>query len=325
MALGLLDIEKNVATYLTELEDHDEGKVKIRDILGHQAGLIPYIEYWSRAMLGNRRDELEFDPTYFSYQPRKEYNIQVSQNIFAINHIFDTIWQWTLEKDISKKTSPSGKHKYNYSDVGFYILQAIVERLTQENMASFLKTHFYKPLNLRTLTYRPLEHFTLSEIAPTEYDLLFRMGLVKGHVHDPGAALKGGIAGHAGLFSTSVDIATLLQMNLQNGYYGGNYYLHSGIIRKYTRYNFLNNNSRRGLGWDKPSFNPENYTPTCPETSKQTFGHTGFTGTCAWVDPANNLIYIFLSNRTFPSAANKKLIRDRVRKNIHSLIYKALI
>lgn len=333
----LLNIDSNVETYLPNLKDHDEGTVQIRQVLGHQAGLIPFIQYWLYTMKGGlifknsrRKPTLKdisnrkLNPTYLSRKSKAGYNTLVADNLYALDDIFDSMWRWTLEVDLADLKGRKN-HKYVYSDVDFYILQAIVERIAQQSLDLFLNTHFYRPLNLRHLGYLPRERFKLAQIVPTENDIYFRKQLVHGYVHDPGAALRGGVSGHAGLFGNTLDVAILLQMNLQQGYYGGRFYYPHDIISQYSKYHFADNESRRGLGWDKSGLDQKSYSPTAPEAPKETFGHTGFTGTCAWVDPKNKLIYVFLSNRIHLVAENKALLKLKIRRRIQSVIYQAFI
>ncbi len=184
-----------------------------------------------------------------------------------------------------------------------------------------MEQNFYAPLGLQTLTYRPLCKFSQLRIAPTEEDKLFRNTLVRGTVHDEGAALCGGVAGHAGLFSNAHDLAVLMQMNLQDGYYGGTRYLQPGTVARFSTRQF--NDSRRGLGWDKPEYRRDG-GPTAPEASYQSYGHLGFTGTSVWVDPKYELVYVFLSNRVHPDARNTKLLTEGIRTKIQSVVYRAM-
>ena len=172
------------------------------------------------------------------------------------------------------------------------------------------------------MTYHPLKKFPQQRIVPTEDDREFRKKLLQGYVHDPGAAMIGGVSGHAGLFSNANDLAIMMQMLLNKGEYGGETYLNSETIKLFTsRYD---NGSRRGLGFDKPELDPKKISPTCPSASSATFGHTGFTGTCAWVDPKYNMVYVFLSNRIHPSAKNRKLVKHDIRTRIQQVVYDAV-
>ena len=181
---------------------------------------------------------------------------------------------------------------------------------------------FYKPLGAATLTYNPLEKFSRDRITPTENDMHFRKKLVHGTVHDPGAAMLGGVAGHAGLFSNANDLAKMFQMYLNGGEYGGERYIEKHILDEFTKVQFPEEDNRRGAGFDKPT--GESSGPTCQHVGMSSFGHSGFTGTIVWADPEKELLYIFLSNRVYPDAENKKLIRMNIRTDIQKAIYEAM-
>jgi CubicO group peptidase (beta-lactamase class C family) len=205
--------------------------------------------------------------------------------------------------------------------MGFYILKKLTETHLNQPMEQFLEQNFYQPLGLSTMTYLPLCKFPMDRIAPTEVDNYFRNTLICGTVHDQGAAMFGGIAGHAGIFSNATDLAILAQMNLQDGYYGGTRYLQEGTIQKFTTQQSSPN--RRGLGWDKPERNGK-INPASRFASAKSFGHTGFTGTAVWVDPEFDLVYVFLSNRIHPKANNNKLNKSNIRTRIQDAIYESM-
>jgi CubicO group peptidase (beta-lactamase class C family) len=205
--------------------------------------------------------------------------------------------------------------------MGFYILQHLAEKILNQPIEDFLAQNLYEPLGATTLGYLPLNRFPAKQIAPTEDDRSFRGRLLVGTVHDQGAAMQGGVAGHAGLFSDAADLAKLGQMLLQEGYYGGTQYYKPETVRLFTAKQF--DTSRRGLGWDKPVRSEWN-SPTGIYASPKTFGHTGFTGTCIWVDPEFNLVYIFLSNRVYPDMTNNKLLSANIRSRIQDVIYESI-
>lgn len=179
-------------------------------------------------------------------------------------------------------------------------------------------------MGMSSTTFRPRRKFELNKIVPTENDKYFRMQLLHGDVHDPGAAMLGGVSGHAGLFSNSTDLAKLMYMLLQNGYYGGEKYLDSTIINEFTKSQFPLNLNRRGIGFDKPPFVYEKDGPVCKSASEKSYGHSGYTGTYVWADPEEDLIYVFLSNRIHPDANNTKILDLNIRTNLHQAIYDAL-
>ncbi len=313
---GLVDLDKPIVTYLEDLKGSNKENMTLRNILTHQAGLTPYIPFWK-----NTINSLGLNAGLYSLSPVPEYNLQVATGLYAVNAMQDSIWQWIKKSNLIPLKKGEKKYEYKYSDVGYYIMQRIAEKKLNQPMNDFLAQNFYEPLGLTTMTYLPLCKFPVERIAPTEFDNYFRNSLVCGMVHDQGAAMFGGIAGHAGVFSNARDLATLMQMNLQDGSYGGRTYLANGTVGRFSKRQFKEN--RRGLGWDKPSLD-EFYGPTSNKVSPATFGHTGFTGTAAWVDPEFELVYIFLSNRIHPDANNTKLIRFNTRTRIQDEIYKSI-
>jgi CubicO group peptidase (beta-lactamase class C family) len=206
--------------------------------------------------------------------------------------------------------------------LGFYLLSKIIHRLAGEPLDEYARKTFYSPLGLSNTAFTPWQHFPDERIVPTEIDTIFRKQTIHGYVHDPGAALLGGVSGHAGLFSNATDLTILFQMLLNKGSYGGKRYLSPSTVEMFTRTHLENN--RRGLGFDKPDTDTTKTGPTAKSASPDTFGHTGFTGTCAWADPKHNLIYVFLSNRTYPYATNNKLAQENIRTRIMQVVYDAI-
>ncbi|EMR01276.1 glycoside hydrolase family 3 N-terminal domain-containing protein [Cesiribacter andamanensis] len=313
---GLIDLDQPIVTYLEDLKGTNKAALTLREILAHQAGLVPYIPFWKYTLNGTALNTAFYSPT-----PMPDYSLQVAGNIFTSRSMQDSIWQWIKKSDLQPKPKGKKTWEYKYSDVGYYIMQRIAEKILNQPMADFLAQNLYDPLGLETMTYLPLSKYSLDRIAPTEQDTYFRNSLVAGMVHDQGAAMMGGIAGHAGLFSNATDLAVLMQMQLQDGEYGGKRYYSPGTIARFAQTQYKGN--RRGLGWDKPELNTA-HGPTSNFASPRTFGHTGFTGTAAWVDPEFDLVYIFLSNRIHPDANNTKLIRFGTRTRIMDEVYKAM-
>lgn len=301
--------------YLPELKGTNKENLIIAEILVHQAGLQPFIPYWKRTM-----KNLEIKELYYCDERDQWFNTEVVPGLYAMKSMEDTLWKWVIQSDLMDRNKKGG-FDYKYSDLGFYILKKLVERVLQEPLDQFLERRFYQPLGLERFCFQPKRYFTESEIAPTEEDTLFRRSLVRGNVHDPGAAMFGGVAGHAGLFGNALSLGILMQMNLNYGYYGGKYF-HLPQTVPYFSQRFFSRN-RRGLGWDKPYLWTKD-GPTSQYCSPETFGHTGFTGTCVWADPKYKLIFVFLSNRVYPDAENSKLIKNNVRPRIHDLVYQAL-
>jgi CubicO group peptidase (beta-lactamase class C family) len=313
---GMIDLDKKASYYLPEFNNTNKEDLVIRDILTHQAGLIPFIPYWKKTI-----DSAGFNATFYSSTRSDLFCNEVVPGVYSISSMEDSLWKWTIESNLLKKNKKTKQYDYQYSDLGFYIMKRICEKQLNQPIDEFLAQNFYRPLGLSTMTYKPLGKISIDQIAPTEDDKLFRRSLVRGCVHDPGAAMFGGVAGHAGLFSNALDLAVLMQMNLQQGYYGGEKFFLPSTVGEFSKRQFDKN--RRGLGWDKPD--PDGNGPTSDYASPNTFGHTGFTGTAVWIDPDQNLVYVFLSNRVYPDAGNTKLIKNNIRTKIHDVIYESIL
>lgn len=304
-----IDVNGSLGAYLDLPETSDKKDLNLKEILSHQAGLEAWIPFYMKTLSPEKKP----NPNLYSNVQDDYYCIKVTDNLFICQNYVDTIF---MTIDGSKL---SNNKKYKYSDLGFYLFKEMIEKIEQKDLSLLVDEVFYKPLGLTTMTYIPKERFSSSRIVPTEVDNLFRGTTIRGDVHDQGAALLGGVGGHAGLFSNANDLAIFMQMLLNKGSYGGIKYLDQSTVEYFTKAHFPNN--RRGLGFDKPT-GEENIGPTSISASSKSFGHSGFTGTLAWADPENNLVYIFLSNRVHPDANNKKLITDNVRSAIQEEAYK---
>lgn len=312
---GLLDIYKKASYYLPELEGTNKKDLIVKDILTHQAGLIPFIPFWVQTV----KDSILM-PQYYSREKSDAYPLQIAPHVFGIKSLPDSLWKWSLKSQLRPKIART-PYTYTYSDIGLYIMHHINEKLINQPQHEFLRQNVYDPLGASSMGYLPLERFNVTRIVPTENDKLFRRELLAGTVHDEGAAMLGGLAGHAGNFSTANDLLKLGQMLLQKGYYGGTQYYKPETVDYFTARQF--DTSRRGLGWDKP-IQSEWSSPTSLLSSPKTFGHTGFTGTCLWIDPEFDLVYIFLSNRVYPTRNNNKLSSLNIRSRIQDVIYQSV-
>lgn len=309
---GKLKLDKTIGDYLSWTEGSNKANLKIRDLLLHQAGMKSWIPFYKETLdeKGNLREDL------YSKTSDKEKSIEVSKNLYLRNDYKDSIWNRIL-------TSPlENKGKYVYSDLDYYFLAAIVEKIAGESIDKYVDDEFYKPLGLKHITYQPLKKFKESQIAPTENDLVFRHQQISAYVHDQGAAMLGGVAGHAGVFASATDVAAIFQMLLQKGTYGGQRYFKKETVEKFTAYNTAL--SRRGLGFDKPAADKDDAGPAGNRCSASAFGHQGFTGTCAWADPATGIVFVFLSNRVQPSADNNNINKMSVRTIAQDYIYESL-
>lgn len=312
---GLLDLHKKLGDYLPWVAHTNKANLIIEDILLHQAGLKAFIPFYTEAINVAGKPK----PGLFKPMPDDTFNIPVADTMYMRKD-----WEDTIKERILK--SPLGeKNKYVYSDNDFIFLGKIVEQLTGTTLDKYVAQTFYQPMQMTGTGFLPKGSHSLSNIAPTEREKIFRSQQLRGTVHDPGAAMFGGVAGHAGLFSDAYDLAMLYQMLLNGGTFNGKQYLHKATIDLFTAYH--SSVSRRGYGFDKPekdnATRPDPYP--CKYASPQTFGHTGYTGTCVWVDPAYNLVYIFLSNRVYPDGGTNTRLSDlKIRGSIQDVLYKAM-
>ena len=256
----------------------------------------------------------------FKTQPSEQFQIRISKNLYARND-FDKI----VIDDIAKSPLLS-KKEYVYSDLGMGLFRFVTERLTKESFPAYLNQEFYKPLGAVSTGFRPYERFPVAQIAPTENDNYFRNELLQGYVHDEMAAVLGGVSGNAGLFSTANDLAKLMQMYLQKGYYGGKQYILPETIEEFTKVQFPGSNNRRALGFDKPNPGIKDQPNKFPaaDASPESYGHTGFTGTFEWMDPQNQLLVIFLSNRVYPTRSHSAISDLSIRPAIQQAAYDAI-
>lgn len=307
-----IDLREKLSFYLPELEKTNKSRITIQEVLLHQAGLKAFIPLFESTRFGSE----QLNPYYFSADTSLPGYLKISDNLAVNPVIKDSVFAW-VEKSALGGTPGS---KYVYSDLGLLLLQKLVERVSGRNLDAFVGVNIYQPMGLHNLMYNVFQQKPKDLVAPTEISGDFRKTPVQGTVHDPNAALLGGVAGHAGLFSNAWDLARLMQMNLNGGSYDDRQFFSKETIDYFTK-----NQSRishRGLGWNKPS-GPGDGTVS-QYASERTYGHTGFTGTCVWVDPEEELIFVFLSNRVYPSASNQKLIRNKTRQRIHDVAYKAI-
>ena len=263
---------------------------------------------------------------YLDTTDKKDITIRQVMSHQARLKAFDSYWQQTADRDsilLLVANSPlNDKDGYLYSDLGFMLLSDVVSRVSGQPLDQFCAEHFYRPMGLRHTTFLPIQNgIGTAFMAPTELDTLRGGGVVCGEVHDPNAYAMGGVSGHAGLFSTAEEVAQLMQMLLDGGVYQGKRYLTEETVNLFTSRHFAKQGNRRALGFDKQLFTPSKSGQTCPEASQASYGHTGFTGTMLWVDPDYDLVYVFLSNRTYPSSADNKLAKMNIRTDIQSVIY----
>lgn len=309
---GKLDLNKTVGHYLPWTAGSDKERLVIKDLLLHQAGLKSWIPFYTSTIDSTRT------PDYNIYRSKPDvvYNVPVAKDLYMKKDYKDTIWKTILTVPLENKG------RYVYSDLDFYFLAAIVEKITGKTIDKYVDEQFYQPMGLKRITYNPLAKHPASIIPPTENDMAFRMQTIRGYVHDQGAAMLGGVAGHAGLFANAWDVAAVFQMLLQGGTYNGKRFFKKETVGYFTAYN--SRLSRRGLGFDKPEGDANDAGPTGERSSGYTFGHQGFTGTCAWADPESGVVFVFLSNRVNPSAENKRINSQSTRTVTQDYIYESL-
>jgi beta-glucosidase-like glycosyl hydrolase/CubicO group peptidase (beta-lactamase class C family) len=308
-----IKLDEHLCYYLPYLEGSNKQNIVIREMLTHQAGLKDWIPFWQKTV--NK------DGTYkegiYNKTSNDVYTLQVAKDLYINKFYVDTIYKRIVESPVKDAG------KYLYSDLGYYFLKQIIEKQTSMKENEYVQKSFYAPLGLATMGYNPTEKFELNKIVPTEFDAKFRKQLVHGFVHDQGAAMMGGVGGHAGLFSNANDLAVMMQLFMNKGEYGGVRYFDTATVSEFTKCQYCTDN-RRALGFDKPETNPEKNSPVCGCVSYLSFGHAGFTGTLAWADPASDLIYIFLSNRVYPDADDNKLAKSGIRTKIQEVIYEVV-
>jgi beta-glucosidase-like glycosyl hydrolase/CubicO group peptidase (beta-lactamase class C family) len=309
-----IDLDKTLSNYIELADTSDKKNLKIREILAHQSGLAAWIPFYIETLEedGSLRDTL-YSSTYSD-----TFSVRVADNIYLHREYPDSIMERILVSELKEK-------EYKYSDMGFYIFKEIIEQKTNMPLEAFVQNTFYEPLGLSTMGYLPTERIDSTRIVPTEFDYYFRSQLLKGDVHDMGAAMLGGVGGHAGLFSNANDLGIFMQMLMQGGQYADKRYFEAKTVNKFTDCQYCKLDNRRGAGFDKAALEGQEGGPACDcSPSSTAFGHTGFTGTLVWADPQEQLVYVFLSNRIHPTSENKKLLKMDVRTKIMEVFYDAI-
>lgn len=310
---GKFDVDKTLGDYLPLAQGSNKENLKYRDILTHQAGLTAWIAFWQSTVKKNG----QFKWFTFKDHPSKRFPIQVADHLYIHRNYADKIYKEIMKSPVS------GKHDYVYSDLSFILAPLVVKEISGENFETYLQEGLYRHLGASTLTFNPYRHYAEDRIVPTEYDSLFRGQLLDGTVHDEGAAMLGGVSGHAGLFGDANDLAKLMQLYLQDGEYAKEELIKGNTVSEYSKCQFCPDNYR-ALGFDRPRKPGDPNGNSAPSAPASSFGHTGFTGTYAWMDPENGLVYIFLSNRVHPTRENTKLYQLNTRTNVLEVVYQAL-
>ena len=299
------------------LHPSNKSDITLRELLAHQSGLVPFIPFYKQSMNGK-----ELSGKWYRAVPDDQFNLEVAPGLYL-----NSKFKKKVNKSI-RKSALKTRGKYVYSDLSVILTSEVVTKLSGMKFTDYLDQNFYGPLGATTVTYQPTKKFSEDQIIPTENDAIYRKRQVHGSVHDESAAVFGGIAGNAGLFASANDLAKLVQMYVQYGTYGGKQYLKKSTIEEFNRVQYPQNNNRRGLGFDKPAIDNQKLDKDksypCPGATPQSFGHFGYTGTFFWADPSNGLIYIFLSNRVYPTRENNKISDLNVRTDILQEMYDEL-
>ncbi|KQS31255.1 glycoside hydrolase family 3 N-terminal domain-containing protein [Dyadobacter sp. Leaf189] len=308
------DLDATMKDYLPDFEKSNKADLEWRKVLTHSARLKAFIVLWKEAQ---NADGSWKKKTFSTKQSRKYPISVVGDSLFIFKDYDKTIFKSIRDSPLNEKEG------YVYSDLSFILYPQIVKRLSGENFEDYLKNHYYHKLGANSLTFNPKRFYKLEDIVPTERDTFFRMTQLHGQVHDEAAAMLGGLSGHAGLFGDANDVMKVWQMYLQQGYYGGQQLLSKDALLEFTRYQYPETGSRRGIGFDKPTFK---YSGNAPKyASPSSFGHTGYTGIMTWADPAWNLNYVFLSNRVYPTRENSKISTLNIRTSIMDVVYQELL
>lgn len=313
--MGLFDLTTSLETLLPEFKGSNKDTLTVKEMLSHTARLQAWLPFYKKTV-----DSLSKKPLSKYYRQKKStpFSIKVAEAMYLRTDYLDSLYLRI------KEVPQRAERGYKYSGLFFYLFKKYLEENFSKGMDQLLTAHFYQPLGATKLTYNPLQNFPSNQIVPSEKDRYFRHQTLVGHVHDMGAAMMGGVSGNAGLFSNANDVAKVMQMYLQDGFYGGHRYLQAQTMAKFNRRYFQKDKVRRGLGFDKPQLNSEEKA-TCGCVSDNSFGHSGFTGTYAWADPDSGLLYVFLSNRTYPSMDNRQLIEAHLRTKIQALAVEAIV
>ncbi|MGJ1315864.1 serine hydrolase domain-containing protein, partial [Sphingobacterium multivorum] len=301
---NIINLDSTMGHYLWQAKYTNKKDIKLRSVMLHEAGFTPFIPFYKYLKGGDVVSAAD-----------DNHQVKMADNSYILNNYYrDVMWPEMLKSPVK----PTGN--YVYSDISMYVMKEVAEHQTAEPMQDYVQENFYRPLGMTRAGYLPRERFAKDEIVPTEQDTSFRKTLLEGYVHDQGAAMAGGIAGHAGLFATANDLAIYGQLLLNRGEYGGERYFKTETIDLFTSRQSAS--SRRGLGFDRWDPNPKNEYPSKLANST-VFGHTGYTGTCIWIDPQNQLIYIFLSNRVHPQVSTR-LLDLNIRSRIQDAIYETI-
>jgi CubicO group peptidase (beta-lactamase class C family) len=308
---GRLDISRPASAYIPELLQTNKKSLTIESMLIHQTGLQAWIPFYQ-----NTLDNQKPAARWYNALPVEDFQVPVAERLYMRNGYVDSIWAQIFRSELRPDKT------YKYSDLGLYLTERAIRNASGTTLDTYVREQFYQPLGLATTTFNPWKNKLIPRCVPTEDDYYFRQQRLQGYVHDMGAAMLGGVSGHAGLFSNANDLAKIFQMLLNKGHYFGKTYLQPATVERFAMH--YPGSTRRGIGVDMKELDTKATQNMCEEASPATFGHTGFTGNAVWADPEHQLIFIFLSNRTFPSMNNNKLINGNYRPRLQQIAYRAI-
>ena len=326
---GKLDLDAPLVRYLPEVKGSNKADIPMRRILTHTGRLMAWIPFWRGTLRGQSRNpwqkrwngtkdnDFHFKPRTFRADSSRTYPVYVTDDLWMHRKYEDIVYRSMYRSPLNTKPG------FVYSDFFFIMMPRVVRAQTGLDFETYVKDHFYRPLGATTITFNPLRFYPADQIIPTERDTFFRMKQLHGTVHDEGAAMLGGVSGHAGLFASVNDLAKLMQMYLNFGTYGGRRFIEEQAIREFIRCQYCDSEGiHRGLGFDKPrlSFDP-NIATYAPQASASSYGHTGYTGTYTWMDPETRLLVIVCTNRVYPTRNNSKLGDLAIRRRVHEAAY----
>lgn len=311
---GIVSLDSKLSQLLPEYKNSNKENITLKQMLSHYAKLRPWIPFYDATLDSVTKRP---HPKYYRKSFDKNFSVKVADELYMRKDYRDSI------QEIIKNTELLSRLRYRYSDLPYYILKKYIEEYYEKPLDELVQDHFYESLGANYTMYNPNNIVSNRNIVPTEEDDYFRYQKIQGYVHDMGAAMQNGVGGHAGVFSNANDVAKIMQMFLQKGYYGGKRYLKHETLDKFNRCYYCTKDNRRGIGFDKPQLGETG--PTCGCISMTSFGHSGFTGTYAWADPEEEIVYVFLANRTYPKAGKNLLLREDIRTNIQAAIYEAII
>jgi len=310
-----IKLSSTVKSILPAFKNSNKDTLTVLEILSHYGRLKAWIPFYKLTQDSITKNNLK---EFYSQTRSKRFSIKVAENLYLNNSYKDSIYKFIRD---SEQRIEAG---YKYSDLGYYLFKEVLEKKYKRSLDDLVQEQFYKPLGANRMTYLPLNKLDKSSIVPSEKDTYYRNQLLHGYVHDMGAAMLGGVAGHAGLFANANDVAKMMQLYLQKGYYGGKRYFKKETFDKFNKRYYSEKKVRRGLGFDKPQLDPE-IKATCGCVSDESFGHSGFTGTYTWADPESEILYVFLSNRVFPTMENYGLVDEDIRTKIQQIIQDAIL